>query len=219
MFNGIDASRLFAMVPQEQRWIANAKKAFHESDTAFVEGTAPDNAFPAICKAIDVCATLRLSLQSPAEPWTPPPHQNNKTKFISFLHAEIPDASSNGLDISLLDARTNKPVQYNFGGIIYAIRCMIHENENLNAAEGPDYHVTLDWTIPRHGHLGVHEDGRLRCNAQLLWWRVREVTSKFIQGLEFLMAIERGDAASIGDPELQSIHADDGKHQIAQSST
>jgi hypothetical protein len=207
------------MVPQEQRWIENAKKAFYESDTAFVNGVAADNAFPALCKAIDVCATLRLSLQSPASPWVPPSHQNNKKKFISFLQSEIPDADANGLDITLLDSRTNQPVVYNFGGIVYAIRCMVHENENLNAAESPDYHVILDWCMARYGLFGTVKDGRLTCNAQLVWWRVREVVSKFILGLEFLLAIEGDGPAWIGDSQLQSIHPGDGMHQVVRAAT
>jgi hypothetical protein len=57
---------------------------------------------------------------------------------VSFLHEEIPDAAANGVNLPLVDARTDKPGQYNFGAIVYAIRCMIHDNENLDADENPD---------------------------------------------------------------------------------
>ena len=215
MLDGVDGQRLLAMVAQERRWMDNLKKAFHESDVAYTNGTAADNAFPAICKAIDVAATLRVSLQNPVHPWEPPSAQSNKRKFISFLHAEIPDADANGVDITLVDARTQRPVQYNFGGIVYAIRCMIHENENLNADENPDYHVTLAWNIPRYGLLGTVCDGRLTCNANAIWWRVREVLAKFILGTEMFMAYERGDNSfSIScAPALRSIHPQDGRHR------
>lgn len=212
----IDGRRLLAMVPQELRWMDNLKKAFYESDVAFVDGHAADRAFPEICKAIDVAATLRLSLQIPVSSWSPPAAKGNKQKFIDFLHAEIPDAVKNGLSVVLIDARAHTPVPYNFGGIVYAIRCMIHENENLNAEEGPDYHVTLDWTIPEHGHLGTLRDGRLTCNAKAFWWRIREVLAKFILGTEMFMAYERGDSRSSihSRPELKSIYPGDGRHRI-----
>ena len=195
--------------------MSNLKKAFYESDVAYAEGRAADDAFPAICKAIDVAATLRLSLQNPAQPWQPPIIKNNKRKFISLLHAEIPDSDKHGVDLTLIDARTQQPVQYNFGGIVYAIRCMIHENENLNADEAPDYHVTLDWNMPRYGCFAVLCDGRLTCNAKALWWRVREVLAKFILGTEMFMACQRGDSSlSIHcDAELKSVHPNDGRHK------
>jgi hypothetical protein len=213
---GIAGKRLLAMLPQELRWMDNLKKAFYESDTAFADGRAADKAFPEICNAVDVAATLRLSLQLPLASWSPPTTKNNKQKFIDFLHAEIPDAGSNGLDVVLFDARTQKPVRYNFGGIVYAIRCMIHENENLNVDENPDYHVTLDWNIPEHGYFGTLCDGRLTCNAKAIWWRVREVLAKFILGTEMFMALERGDSSvSIcSRPKLKSIHPGDGRHRI-----
>jgi len=212
----IDGKRLLAMVPQERRWMDNLKRAFYESDVALVDGRAADKAFPEICNAIDVAATLRLSLQRPVASWSPPTSKNNKRKFIDFLHAEIPDADKNGLDLLLLDARTQEQVRYNFGGVVYAIRCMIHENENLNAEENPDYHVTLDWTVPEHGYLGSVCDGRLTCNAKAIWCRVREVLAKFILGTEMFMAYERGDSSfSINcRPELKSIHPGDGRHRI-----
>jgi hypothetical protein len=215
----IDGQRLLAMVPQEIRWMDNLKKAFYDSDVAYTDGTAADDAFPEICKAVDVAATLRLSLQQPAAQWKPPSIKNNKRKFISFLHSEIPAAGNHGVALALIDARTQQPVQYNFGGIVYDIRCMIHENENLNADENPEYHVTLDWNIPRYGPLGTICDGRLTCNANAIWWRVREVLAKFILGAEMCMADERGDNSfSIScNPELKSIHPRDGRHRTTNA--
>ncbi len=215
MLLGIGGQRLLQMVPQERRWMDNLKKAFYESDVSYEDGSAADNAFPAICKAIDVAAMLHLSLLNPAQPWSAPSPQNNKRKFIEFLHAEIPDADANGVNLVLIDARNGKPVSYNFAGIVYAIRCMIHENENLNADEDPDYHVMLDWNIPQNGYFGTVCDGRFTCNAKAIWWRVREVLAKFILGTEMFMALERGDTSfSIyTNPELKSIHQDDGRHK------
>lgn len=127
----------------------------------------------------------------------------------------------NGVDMLLLDARTQKPVRYNFGGIVYAIRCMIHENENLNTDENPDYHVILDWNIPANGYFGSVCDGRLTCNAKAIWWRVREVLAKFILGTEMFMAFERGDGSFSMHcrPELKSIYPGDGRHKMRAAST
>jgi hypothetical protein len=121
--------------------------------------------------------------------------------------------------MALVDARTKEPVRYNFGGLVYAIRCMVHENENLNADEHPDYHVALDWNFTQPGMLGWVDDGRLTCNAGVIWRRVREVLAKFILGTEMIMALERGDSSwSICiDPELKSIHPEDGRHRVMLS--
>jgi len=216
MFDEIDGKRLLAMEPQEIRWMQNLKKAFYESDNAFSNGHAADLAFPEICKAVDVAATLQLSLQGPVSNWTPPTTKNNKRKFIDFVHCEVPTSQNGGLDIELIDARTHEPVSYSFGELIYAIRCMVHENENLNSDENADYHVTLDWGVPKHGLFGVVRDGRLICNANAFWWRLREVLAKFILGTEMFMAFERGDGSfSIHcDPELKSVHPNDGRHWL-----
>ncbi len=216
MFDLIDGKRLLAMKPQELRWMDNLKKAFFESDSAYAGGRAADKAFPEICNAVDVAATLRLSLQIPVAAWSPPTVKNNKRKFVAFLHTEIPDPNNNGISIPLFDARTQKSVDYNFGEIVYAIRCMIHENENLNAEENPDYHVILDWSLPQHGYFGSVCDGRLICSAKAIWWRVREVLSKFILGTEMFMAYERGDNSfSIHiSPDLKSIYPGDGRHRL-----
>lgn len=217
MLERIKGSRLLSMVDQEKRWMDNLKKAFYESDVAYTNGTAVDNAFPAISKAVDVASTLALSRQQPAEGWEPPSTRNNKHKFIAFLHSEIPDADDNGVDLTLIDARSKEPVRFNFGGIVYTIRCMVHENENLNADERPDYHLSLDWNIPRHGLLGILRDGRLTCNAKFVWWTVREVLANFILGTEMFMAYERGERSFSlsSNPELKSIFPGDGRHKVA----
>jgi hypothetical protein len=107
MLDRIKGSRLLSMVAQERHWTDNLKKAFCESDLVYTNGTAVDNAFPAICKAIDVAATLAISLQQTGEAWAPPSTQNRKQKFISFLHAEIPD-----MDDTVLIRRAEMPMNW-----------------------------------------------------------------------------------------------------------
>lgn len=155
-----------------------------------------------LCKAIDTAKTLRRSLRD-----DPVSTSNNKALFIEFLELEIPSPSQNGLNVILLDARSGKPVSYSFAGLIYAIRCMVHENENLNAAEKPDYHIQLDWTTRATGSLmGRIEQGRLICNGHMLWRRLREVLSKYIMGIEATIASAEGKACSVTiDPPFGSI--------------
>lgn len=214
MFEGIEGPRLLAMLPQERRWLDNLKKAFHESDSAYVDGRAEDDAYPAMVKAIDVAAKLRRSLQIPAANWQPPSTGNNKAHFVAFLHTEIPSPDNGGLALQLIDARTGMITSYGYAELMYAIRCMIHENENLNADEQPGYHVVLDWSMPREHFGGELCDGRITLNAQMFWWRLREVLAKFVLGMEMMMAFSRGDThlGIHGDPPLKSVHPADGGH-------
>ena len=68
---------------------------------------------------------------------------------------------------------------------------MIHENENLNAAEQPDYHVQLDWEINQYT-LGTIQHGTVVLNARFIAGRVREILAKFITGLDGMIAIAEG---------------------------
>lgn len=105
-----------------------------------------------------------------------------------------------------MDARTGKAEDYSFSRLVYAIRCMIHEGENLNVDEGPDYHILLNWknrphwsgpVVPlvsgtqldpclpwnRNPHLpvtGKLENGRVTLCGHAVWWRLREVMSKLV---------------------------------------
>jgi hypothetical protein len=195
----------------------NLKRAFFESDVAYVEGRADDDAFPAICKALDVAATLRLSLKTPLASWKAPnTKRGHKDRFIDFLALSIPCADRSSPGFELIDSRTHQVEKYNLVKIDYAVRCMIHENENLNAEEAPDYHVLLDWNQSKHNQvLGSICDGRVTCNAQVIWWRIREVVAGFIIGTEFQMAFERGDRSLVMtcEPELKSIFPGDGRHR------
>ncbi len=64
--------------------------------------------------------------------------RDNKKRFLEFLNLELPSPESGGLLVHLVDARSGKAVAYSFAELVYDIRCMIHENENLNAAEAPN---------------------------------------------------------------------------------
>jgi hypothetical protein len=100
-------------------------------------------------------------------------------------------------------------VDYSFSSLIYAIRCMIHENENLNAAEQPDYHLLLDWSMhPEDRCGGVLENGNITLNARATCLRLREVVTKFVWGLEAMIAFHEGRSFSMSR-ELGSIRPEE----------
>ena len=84
---------------------------------------------------------------------------------------------------------------------------MVHENENLNAAEKPDYHILLEWgrgQTPewfRQGLMGVIQDGRITLHAPFVWGRLREVMSKFVTCVDAMVAFAKG-----ADSFSMSIH-------------
>src|SRR5262245_31748493 len=131
MFTGITPARLLNMTEQEQRWLDNLKKAFYESDRAYLEDCPHDECFPALCKAVDTAKTLRRSLRGEDVS-----SKDNKKRFLEFLNCELPSPEVGGVRVDLVDARTGKAISYSFAELVYDIRCMVHENENLNAAEG-----------------------------------------------------------------------------------
>jgi len=203
MFSGLDYARVLAMTDQEHRWFNNIKKAIWEADKQYMEGRPEDRCFEEICKAVDTAKTLRRSLLGLGHT-----KDGNKKLFIEFLDFELPGPDKGGMDLTLFDTRTQKPVRYSFSQLIYAIRCMIHENENLNAAEQPDFHVLLDWTMhPNDSCGGVLASGTVTLNARCNWLRLREVITKFVWGLEAMMAIQQKQSFNMSR-ELGTIRPD-----------
>jgi len=201
MFDGIENDRLLAMSDQERRWFDNIKKAFGDADEAILSGKPQDRCMEELCKAVDTAKTLRRSLRGDGVT-----KDSNKKLFTDFLYLEIPRPAEEGKGrVKLIDARSGKPVEYSIVELVYAIRCMIHENENLNAAERPDYHVQLDWNT-QGPYFGVLENGRLLLNARFIVNRLREVLAKFITGLDGMMAFAEGRDFAIGiRPPMGSI--------------
>ena len=200
MFEGITTERVAAMTAQERRWLENIKEAFYESDKAYLSDRPEDHAFEHICKAIDVAKTLRRSLRG--EDCS---GKQNKARVTEYIDLEIPGFSEK---ITLVDPREQKSVSYSYSELIYAIRCSaVHENENLNAAEQPDFHVLLDWTMhPEDRCGGVLRDGRITLNARATWLRLRELMVKFIQALDMMVAFAGGaTSGSMGRAPLGSI--------------
>jgi hypothetical protein len=108
---------------------------------------------------------------------------------------------------------------------------MIHEGENLNAAERVDYHILLDWgnapawapagagpvsgtiqdpslawTPPRSAYAGTVTGGRPTLNGHFLWGRVREILAKFVTGIDGMISLAKGKCFSITiQPALGSV--------------
>lgn len=227
MFSGIPQERFGHLTAQEERLLDNVKKAFHDSDELYRGGRSQDCMEP-MCKVIDTAKTLRRSLRGEDTSNT-----QNKARFTAFIDLEVPAPGSGGLQVTLLDTRTGHSRDYSFSGLVYAIRCMVHENENLNAAERPDYHILLDWgqlpawpaaaagpvsgsaqdlslstsTACPPGVAGVINSGRITINGHFIWGRLREVMSKFITGIDAMVALAKGaDSFSVTiHPPLGSV--------------
>jgi hypothetical protein len=186
VFSGIDQERFGRLTPNEERLLDNVKKAFHDSDRYHTEGRVEDCMEP-MCRAIDAAKTLRRSLRG--EDTGP---NENARRFKEFLALEIPAARPDGLQLELIDARTGNAGKYSLADLVYAIRCMTHENENLNAAENQDYHILLDWSTPGP-YGGVIKDGRITLNGHFIRGRLREVMAKFITVIDAMIGVARGD--------------------------
>ena len=127
--------------------------------------------------------------------------------FIHFLGLEIPAARPGGSEFELRQKATGNVRKYTLGEIIYDVRCMIHENENLNAAEHVDYHVLLDWSHRNPMVSAELRNGTFICNGYFIWNRLREVMSKFITVIDAHIAMAN-NASSFSvsiNPELGSI--------------
>jgi len=190
MLEGYDPQRLLAMTDRERRWFDNVKKAFHESDQAFQRGRPEDHCLEELFKAIDTAKTLRRSLRGEDLSFS-----DNKKRFVEFLRLEIPAARPGGFEIALLKQETGALQKFDLGDILYAIRCKIHENENLNAAEKVDYHILINWSNQHSSVFAEVRDGTIVCNGHLIWNRLREVLSKFITCFESMIAFSNNETS------------------------
>lgn len=205
MLEDVWEQRIVDMSEQEKRWFNNIKKSFYESDMAFKSGHPEDRCFVALCQAIDTAKTLRRSLRGESTDGN-----KNRQRFIEFLNLEIPESMNK---IELFDSRKQKAVPFSLVEMIYDIRCiMIHENENLNHAEKPEYHFHLDWSKGQESHIlgRITEDRRVILNAQVVWNRIREILLKFISWIDSVFALHNGQSSfHIGiDFPLGSIRPD-----------
>lgn len=202
MFTNIEPQRVAQMTSLERRWLDNVKKAFADSDHDFETNRMADDCIETLFKGIDAAKMLRLSLLDTSGDL----HRNNRIRFIEFLVLEIPSPDKTGRRITLQDSRSGQIRDWSVAEILYEIRCMIHENENLNESEPVEYHILLRWWDHGERIIASHENNRVVINARLLWRRLREILSKFITGIEAweARANNRGFSMTIR-PEMGSI--------------
>jgi hypothetical protein len=201
MFTRITEDRLLQMNDREQRWLENTKKAFHDSDQDYRNGQPQDCCLQELCKAIDTAKTLRRSLRG--EDVSP---TQNKERFVEFLNLEMPKPEDGGFNVELADSRTGQKRAYSFAELVYYIRCMVHENENLNVSEKPNYHILIDWQMRDPTVFGYLHNGRLVCNGPLLWNRLREILAKFITGIDGMISHAKTGLFNITiDPPICSV--------------
>lgn len=201
MFTGITEQRFTNMSKQEQRWFDNVKKAFHRSDQSMESGQPEDECLAELFKAVDTAKKLRRSLRGENTS-----NSNNRKQFIEFLGLEIPSAQPGQPELELYDKRTGELRKLTLGEIIYEIRCMIHENENLNIEEDIDYHILLDWSHRNPIYPAYVSNKIFVFNGFFIWNRLREVIAKFITVIDAYNAMANNENGCITiNPELGSI--------------
>ena len=203
MIAEIPGERILSMTDREKRWLNNVKKAIYQCDIALQSGeNVRDRCFPELCNAVDTAKTLHRSLRD-----MKCSTKDNKKRFIDFLGGVDP-AEGGYQSGALKDARTGREVTYTFAGVVYAIRCMIHENENLNASEQPDYHILLDWDeSPRSGVFAKqYADERVVLNAGIVLNLLRQRLAKFVTSIDTMIAFHESGAFNVTiEPPLASI--------------
>ena len=203
MLEGIEPERMLKMTPQEERWLENVKKGFHESDLAVKDGKASDKCMEELFKALDAAKNLRRSMLDGAAQ-----KANQRKQYIEFIELSVPSPEKGGMSMPLTDARTGESKSYSFAELVYDARCMlVLENENLNAEENPDYHIQFDWnSTPQSHFLGHVTDGRLVANGFLIWNRVRQLLATFITGIDGMISFQKNGSFSFTcEPELGSV--------------
>jgi hypothetical protein len=204
MLEGVTEDRIKHMTANEVRWLDNIKKAFLESDEEFRSGKPEDRCLEELFKAIDTATTLQRSLQGKGTS-----SKNNAKRFADFLYEEVPRPEANGLKLELSHARNQTKKTYGFAELVYEIRCMIHENENLNVAEGANYHVLLDWKSGDSGVAVRVANGRAIVNGRFLWGCLRQMLSKFITLVDSIHTLpETGRVGARIDVPLESVRPD-----------
>lgn len=203
MLDGISKERIMNLTGREKRWLDNVKKAVLASDRAYLNGEKRDRCFPELCNAIDTAKTLQRSLldqdTSPVK---------NKARFLEFFGGVSPDEGGYQ-SREVVDARNGREIRLTIGELVYAIRCMCHENENLDAEDQPDYHVLLNWTGPffhRQHFVSQFDNERIEVNAELLLEHTRERITRFVTSIDSYIAfVESGRINISCRPPLGSI--------------
>lgn len=194
--------RVAKMSPREHRLFDNIKKAFSDCDADIGKPEMADYCIETLLKGVDAAKKLRLMLLGR----TATKSSGNRAQFLDFLELEMAKKSDGARTYTLKAPERSKSYDSSIPEIIYAIRCMIHENENLDESEFPYYHIKLRWTGPQRLLIQEHDGGNIVINGRVLLLRLREILSKFITiltGLESLSKSEKFSATI--HPPLHSV--------------
>jgi hypothetical protein len=179
MIPGVTLTRIAIMSPNEERLLENVEKAIRACDIEVKTARQKDTCIPTLLNGIDAAAKLRGSLAGT----TSITHQEN---FVAFLEAAIPTSIESGTELKLFSRHRKKQITISVSQIIYQIRCIaVHENENLDEAEGVTHMVRLRWESHADEFICLCEpNDYVVVNALTLMRRLREILSLFVSGLK-----------------------------------
>lgn len=179
MIPGVMLTRIIKMSPEEERLLQNVEKAIWSCDADINTTRQKDACIPTLLNGIDAAAKLRGSLAGTIG-------LNNQETFVEFLETAIPTANMSGTVLTLFSRRNKKEIIISISQLIYQIRCIVvHENENLDEAEGVTHMVRLRWEAHSGDLICLCEPtDYVIVNAFTLMKRLREILSLFVSGLK-----------------------------------
>jgi hypothetical protein len=179
MVPGVMLTRIMKMSPEEERLLQNVEKAIWSCDADINTTRQKDACIPTLLNGIDAAAKLRASLAGTTS-------LNNQEAFVAFLETAIPTANMSGTVLTLFSSRNKKEINISISQLIYQIRCIVvHENENLDEAEGVTHMVRLRWEAHSGDFICLCEPtDYVVVNALTLMRRLREILSLFVSGLK-----------------------------------
>ena len=181
MIPGATLTRIIKMSPEEERLLHNVEKAIWACDADINTARQKETCIPSLLNGIDAAAKLRGSLAGATS-------LNNQETFVAFLETAIPTASKSGTELKLFSRRIKKEITISISQLIYQIRCiLVHENDNLDEAEGVTHMVRLRWEAHSGDFICLCEPtDYVVVNAHTLMRRLREILSLFVSGLKTL---------------------------------
>lgn len=179
MIPGVSLTRIAKMSPNEERLLQNVEKAIRACDEDINTARQKDTCIPSLLNGIDAAAKLRSSLVGTTS-------LNNQETFVAFLETAIPTAIESGTELELFSRHQKKQITISVSKTIYQIRCIVvHENENLDEAEGVTHMVRLRWEAHSGDFICLCEPtDYVVVNALTLMRRLREILSLFVSGLK-----------------------------------
>ena len=208
MIPSVGFDRISKMDENEYRLLDNVRKAIATCDTDENTSRREDTCIEALLKGVDAASKLRISLTNGNS-------YGNRQAFIDFLELSIPTPKDSSTAFTLYDRNKQKLITVSVSGAIYEARCLsLHENDNLDEAEGVGHMIRLRWNFHSEKFVCLSEQGDyMVINALLLMRRLREILSLFVTSLDsMLKAAETGRLCFSICPEKGSIQPNRHRH-------